>query len=78
MLSPLLFTILLEVLSRPGFPEQLPYADDLALVSETLEDLKGRLEVWKGALGSKGSRVNIKKTKMTSIENAAIEGFNRN
>ena len=78
MLSPLLFTILLEALSRPGFPEQLPYADDLALVSETLEGLEERLEVWEGALGSKGSRVNIKKTKMTSIENAAIEGFNRN
>ena len=40
MLSPLLFTILLEALSRPGFPEQLPYADDLALVSETLEGLE--------------------------------------
>ena len=33
-------------------------------ISETLEDLKGRLEAWKGALELKGSRLNVKKTKM--------------
>lgn len=46
MLNPLLFTIVLEVLSREirsGCPEKLLYADDLALVRETHGCLKGRL-----------------------------------
>ena len=33
---------------RSGCPEELLYADDLALVCQTLEDPKGRLEVWEG------------------------------
>ena len=40
VLSPLLFIIVLETLSkeiRSGCSEQLLYADDLTLVSETLE-----------------------------------------
>ena len=38
----------------------------VALVSETLADLKGRLEPWKEALESKskGLRVNVKKMNM--------------
>ena len=41
-------------------PERLVYANDLTLVSEPLEDLKGKLEAWKEAWESKGSRVNAK------------------
>ena len=74
MLSPLLFIIVLEPLSRKirsGRPEELLYADDLQLVSETIKGLKGRMVAWKGALESKGWRVNVKKTKvMISSENA--------
>ena len=47
VLSPLLFIIVLEALSREirsGCPEELLYADDLALVSETLADLIEKLE----------------------------------
>ena len=42
----------MEVLSREirsGCPEELLYAGDLVVVSETLEGLKRRLEAWKGA-----------------------------
>ena len=35
-----------------------------------LEGLEGRLEAWKGALESKLLRINFKKTKMISSENA--------
>ena len=62
VLSPL-FIKVLEVQSREiksGCPEELLYADDLALVSGLLEGLKGRLEAWKGALEPKGLRVNVK------------------
>ena len=39
-------------------------ADGLAFVTEILEGLKERLEAWKGALESKGSRVDVRKTRM--------------
>lgn len=58
VLSPMLFIIPLKALFREirsRCPEKLLYADDLALtISESLEGLKGRLEVWKVALGTKG------------------------
>ena len=47
VLSPLLFIIVLEALlreTRLGCPEELLYADDLALVSETLAGLIEKLE----------------------------------
>ena len=46
VLSLLLFIIVLEALSReirPGCPEELLYTDRLALVSETIEGLKGKI-----------------------------------
>ena len=42
----------------------LLYADDLVLMSETMEDLKERFWNWKDAVESKGLKVNIKKTKV--------------
>ena len=59
MLSPLLFTIVPEALSREirsTCSEKMLYADDLVLVAETLDGLKGTLEVYRRALGSKGLR----------------------
>ena len=66
VLSPSLFIIGLKVLSieiGSGCPEELFYADDLALVSGKLDALKGILEVWKKALELKGLTVNVKKKK---------------
>ena len=72
-ISSLLFIIALEALCReikPEFPEHLLYVDDLTLVSETLEGQKGILETSKGALESKGLRVNVELTKtIISSEN---------
>ena len=55
VLSPLLFNIVLEALSREfreGLPWELLYADDLALMAETKEKLLKRLRVgrmeWRG------------------------------
>ena len=45
VLSPLLFVIILEALSKEliaGLPIKLLYADDLVLMAETLELLKER------------------------------------
>ena len=67
VLSPLLFIIVLEALSREfrtGCPWELLYADDLAIVSETMEGLLVKLRVWKDAMEAKGLRVNMSKTKI--------------
>ena len=50
VLSPLLFIIVLEDLSRvfkEGLPIELLYADDLVLVAETEELLMEKLRKWK-------------------------------
>ena len=67
VLSPLLFVIVLEALSRAhrtGCPWEMLYADDLVLVSESLDVLLERLCMWKDGLESKGLRVNMSKTKI--------------
>ena len=67
LLSPPLFIIVMEALSREfkvGCPYELLYADDLVLMSETLEDLKEKLTIWKNNIEGKGLRVNVEKTKI--------------
>ena len=62
VLSPLLFIIVLEAFAkgmRSKCPEELFCADDLALVNYLLEGLKGKLQDWKGELGSKWRRLNV-------------------
>ena len=74
VLSPLLFIIVMEALSRgfrTGCPWELLYADDLVIIAETLEELVEKLSVWKTNIESKGLRVNVGKTKiMPSVHNA--------
>ena len=50
--------------ARRGGVNELLHADDLVLMSETMEDLKERFWNWKDALESKGLKVNIKKAKV--------------
>ena len=67
VLSPLLFIIVLEALSKEfhlGLPWELLYADDLCLMAETKEELTERIICWKDAMKAKGLRVNMEKTKV--------------
>ena len=67
VLSPLLSAIVVDVITenaRRGVVNELLYADDLVIMSETMEDLKERFWNWKNALESKGLKVNTKKTKL--------------
>ena len=67
VLSPLLFIIVLEALSRrfrEGLPYELLYADDLVLMADSMEELTVKLEKWKESLETKGLRVNLSKTKV--------------
>ena len=47
-----------------ALPWELLYADDLAVIAETEEELIKRLNEWKGNVDSKGMRVNMNKTKV--------------
>jgi len=49
---------------RVALPWELLYADDLAVIAETEEELIKRLNEWKDNVESKGTRVNMNKTKV--------------
>ena len=49
---------------RVALPWELLYADDLAVIAETEEELIERLNEWKDNVESKGMRVNMNKTKV--------------
>ena len=55
----MLFVIVMEALSREfrvALPCLLLYADDLAVIAETEEELIKRLNEWKDSVESKGMR----------------------
>ena len=65
VLSPLLFIIVLETLSkefRTRCPWELLYTDDLVIVDETMEKVVYRQKVWKDNVEAKGLRGNLSKT----------------
>ena len=67
VLSTLLFIIVLEALSRKfrcGVPWEDLFADDLVIITESLEECVRRLLTWKEAMEEKGLRVNARKTKI--------------
>jgi len=66
-LSPLLFVIVMEAISREfrvALPWELLYADELVVIAETEEDLIKRLKEWKNNVENRGMRVNMNKTKV--------------
>ena len=67
VLSPFLFIIVLEALSkkfRKGLPYELLYADDLVLIAETEKLLMEKIDAWRRGLEAGGLRVNFGKTKI--------------
>jgi len=73
-LSPLLFMIVVEAISREfrvAVPWELLCADDLAVIAETEEELIKRLNEWKYNMESKGMRVSMNKTKRRTSEGEA-------
>jgi len=66
-LSPLLFVIVIKAISREfrvALPLKFLYADDLAVITETEEELIKRLNDWKDNVESKSMRVSMNKTKV--------------
>ena len=79
MLSPLLFTIALEALTkafRGGLPWEILVADDLVLIDESEEDLIKKIQKWKIGFESKGLRVNVTKTKVMKCNQGLQVGEN--
>ena len=67
VLSPLLFAIAVDAISekaREGLMDEILYAGDLVLMSESIENLKDKFLKWKEAFKSEGLKVNLKKTKV--------------
>ena len=67
VLSPLLFAVVMDVMTenaRKGVVNELLYADDRVVMSETVEDLKERFWNWRDSLESKGLKVSTRKTKI--------------
>ena len=63
VLSPLLFIIVLEALSREfriGCPWELLYADDLMISAGSKEELLVKVKTWKSEMEKKGLRVKTK------------------
>ena len=57
VMSPLLFEF------RTGVPWEQLYADDFAVIADTLEECITKLKAWKNGIENRGLRVNMKKTK---------------
>jgi len=77
--DPLLFNIVLEALSmhfREGLPWELFYADDLALIAESREELMEKIMWWKNGMEEKGLRVNMGKTKVMKCQVRAGQAEN--
>ena len=70
-LSPLLFVIVMEALSREfkvALPWELLYAEDLVVIAETEDDLNKRLNELKDSMENRGMRVNMNKTEVIISE----------
>ena len=67
VLSPLVFATMVDVITesaREGLMKEVLYADDLVLMSETIEKLREKFRKWKEAFKSKGMKVDLGKKKV--------------
>ena len=66
-LSPLLFIIMMEAISREfttDLPWELLYEDDLVMIAEDESELMAKLNQWTNCLQGKDLKVNVSKTKV--------------
>ena len=71
VLSPLLFTAVLDLSSRKTVMKdamkKLLYADDLALVANVKQELQESLDEWNGLFTRHGLKINLEKTEVLHI-----------
>ncbi|VDP15935.1 unnamed protein product [Heligmosomoides polygyrus] len=51
-----------------SFARTILYADDIALVADSREELEEKVQLWQGAIAGNGLRLNLRKTKFISSE----------
>ena len=76
--SPFIFAVVedgVTKLAREGALRELLHADDLVLMSETIEGLSDKFLKWKEALESKGLKVNLGKTKVMVSSGITQDGL---
>ena len=76
VLSPLLFEIVLDVLSegkRKGILYELLYVDDRVIMTEAMEELEAQINRWKSAFEGRWLKVNIGKQRVWSRKGASVE-----
>ena len=64
---PFLLAVVVDVVTefcREGALSELLYANDLALMGETIKGLRNKFLKWKEAIESKGLKINLRKTKL--------------
>ena len=68
MLSPLLFAVVVDVISKNAreleLMNEILHADDLVFMSESIDNLKEKFLKWKKTFESKRLKVTTKKTKV--------------
>uniref|UniRef100_A0A0N4WN98 Reverse transcriptase domain-containing protein n=1 Tax=Haemonchus placei TaxID=6290 RepID=A0A0N4WN98_HAEPC len=70
-LSPFLFLLTMDVITEElvdGPLKTILYADDIALIAESKEELQDNLQKWQKVLAENGLRLNVRKTKFLSSE----------
>ena len=73
-LSPFLFLLTLDVMAKElmeGPLKTILYADDIALIADSREELQDKVQRWQDVLAANGLRLNVKKTKFLSSEECA-------
>ena len=72
-LSPLLFILVMELISRKisttDALKKIMYADDLVIVAEHREELQGALEEWNDMFKKHGLKMNLDKTEVMWVGN---------
>ena len=67
-LSPLLFIMVMEIISRKismkDILRKMMYADDLAIIAERKQELQEVLEEWKGVFKKDGLRMSLENTEV--------------
>ena len=67
VLSLLVFTAVLDLISRKKLAKKLLYADDLALVANSKQEIQETMEEWNGLFTKHGLKLNLEKTQVLHI-----------
>ena len=80
VLSPFIFALVVDVVTefaRDGALSELLYADELVLMSETIEGLRNKFSKWKESSESKGLKVSLGKTKVVVSSGITQNGLSK-